>query len=117
MVVRDFPLLEMAIQSYLRVKRQKQTYFVDIKLLDTVLKLKNQLSVMLFKERLPKEIRLQIPGKTAGQYTPLEDTAILEQVGLADEGVVYMCLWIPHQSNFISRSKSKRRHLGSCARS
>jgi hypothetical protein len=72
----------------IRVKRQRTTMFIQVSLSDSIGKVKNQISNILFKEKLPKDIRLHVQQK--GGYNVLEDNAILEQVGVVDDGILYM---------------------------
>ncbi|KND00144.1 uncharacterized protein SPPG_04485 [Spizellomyces punctatus DAOM BR117] len=84
---------------YLRVKRQKTTWFVEAQPQDTVQQLKTKLATTLNREKDAKDLRLQVPGKQPGTYSPLDDTAVLEQIGLVDDAVVYLSFWIAGQSN------------------
>ncbi|KAI8903566.1 hypothetical protein EDD86DRAFT_250279 [Gorgonomyces haynaldii] len=76
--------------SYIRVKRQRTVYFVEAKITDSVFKVKQTLSHILFKDKSPKDIRLHILGKTPGSFSTLEDNQTLEQVGVQEEGLIYM---------------------------
>lgn len=76
-------------------KRQKTTYFVEASAQETVQQLKTKLSKILNGEKEPKDIRLQVQGKQAGTYSALDDSAALEQLGLAENAVLYLSYWIP----------------------
>ncbi|KAL2917704.1 hypothetical protein HK105_202577 [Polyrhizophydium stewartii] len=78
----------------LLVKRHKTTYFVEASQHDTVQKLKARISHILNKEKEPKELRLFFrPPKQTG-LTPLEDAAVLEQVGVVDYDTLFLVYWI-----------------------
>ncbi|KAJ3321994.1 hypothetical protein HDU76_013984 [Blyttiomyces sp. JEL0837] len=84
---------------YLRVKRAKATYFVSCEPTDTALSFKNKVVQMMGKPKdAAKDFRLQVAGKTPNTFSPLEDSSILEQVGLSDDGVVYLTYWISDSS-------------------
>eukprot|EP00842_Homolaphlyctis_polyrhiza_P006892 jgi/Hompol1/792/HPOL_002407-RA len=78
----------------LLVKRQKKTFFIEASPHDTVHKLKSRLAVMLNKEKEPKELRLFFRQPKMTGYTPLEDAAVLEQVGIIDQDTLYLSYWI-----------------------
>jgi hypothetical protein len=48
----------------LRIKRSKTTIFVECRLSDSVFKLKTAISNMIYKDKLAKDIRLLVSGKT-----------------------------------------------------
>ncbi|KAJ3402423.1 hypothetical protein CcCBS67573_g00461 [Chytriomyces confervae] len=74
----------------LRAKRLKQVYFVSADTSDTVLALKGKLAKMVGGGKEAATIRLQVPAKTEqGKFNVLEDPAVLEQLGIADDAVVY----------------------------
>jgi hypothetical protein len=83
------------MSMYLRIKRLKATYFLTVEPNDTVLSAKNKLAQILGQSKDVKDIRLQVAGKASGTYMPLEDTSILEQVGLVDDAEVYLSFWMP----------------------
>ncbi|KAI8805836.1 hypothetical protein BJ742DRAFT_741054 [Cladochytrium replicatum] len=95
---------------YLRVKRKKTTYFIEIAPTDTVLSLKNRLATVLSPTD-PKDMRLLVPTKTQSQqpnsqqqnsqqqYSSLEDSGVLEQLGIVDDQIVYVVLWVSNESN------------------
>jgi hypothetical protein len=70
--------------------------FIDLKLSDTILKVKGHISNVLYKDKSPKEIRLLKLHK--GAYTPMEDSTTLEENDIPDEGIIYMSFWVPHAS-------------------
>ncbi|KAJ3186940.1 hypothetical protein HDU85_006977 [Gaertneriomyces sp. JEL0708] len=79
---------------YLRLKRHKTTWFVEAKPTDTVQTLKNHLLPQL-PSQSTTTIQIQIPttSKTASdvpQYAPLDDSAVLEQIGIVDDSVLYV---------------------------
>ncbi|KAJ3211467.1 hypothetical protein HDU82_005825 [Entophlyctis luteolus] len=118
----------------LRLKRNKQTYFVTADSTDSVSALKGKFLQMLGKGKNPREVRLQVvvvprledgtlgvasatgraaqqtpvsklPQAAAGgsvnaaiQYSALDDSAILEQLGLVDDGVVFFTFWLGDDS-------------------
>ncbi|KAI9090962.1 hypothetical protein DFS34DRAFT_636220 [Phlyctochytrium arcticum] len=84
---------------YIRIKRHKTTYFVETTPQSTIANLKTHLHTLIHREREPKDLRLQTQGKAAGQYSPLDDTAVLEQVGVGEDAVLYLTYWIPGQPN------------------
>ncbi|KAH6573386.1 hypothetical protein BASA50_005141 [Batrachochytrium salamandrivorans] len=74
----------------LLVKRHKTTFMVEAFPADTVMKLKARLLLLLGKEREAMQLRLLYrPLKQTG-YTPLEDAAVLEQVGVVDQDTLYL---------------------------
>ncbi|KAI9342533.1 hypothetical protein BDR26DRAFT_1006610 [Obelidium mucronatum] len=81
----------------LRAKRLKATYFVSAESNDSVLALKGKLAHMIGKKEA-KDLRLQIldqRDKTKpGVLATLEDPALLEQLGLTDDAVVYFSYWL-----------------------
>ncbi|KAJ3036645.1 hypothetical protein HDV00_002469 [Rhizophlyctis rosea] len=94
----------MSSPIYLRVKRNKTIWFVEATPQDTVGQLKQKLSTILNREKLPKDMRLQVKQPAAKPNTPptwapLEDTGILEQLGLENDGEVFLSFWIPGEPN------------------
>ncbi|KAJ3285570.1 hypothetical protein HK104_009433 [Borealophlyctis nickersoniae] len=106
---------------FLRVRRHKTTYFLETDPKDTVHSLKQKLYVVLNKERDLKDMRLLVAssagaagtaaptGKgTAGAqaqaqqqqpYGPLEDSGVIEQLGLENDSVVYLVFWVSGDPN------------------
>ncbi|KAJ3103013.1 hypothetical protein HDU97_010451 [Phlyctochytrium planicorne] len=85
---------------YIRVKRLKATYFITIEEADTVLALKSKVASTIGKGREAlKDIRLSVLNKTGDAYNTLEDSGILEQLGIVDDSVVYLTLWMPGNPN------------------
>ncbi|KAI8807634.1 hypothetical protein BJ742DRAFT_811348 [Cladochytrium replicatum] len=91
---------------YLRVKRRKTTYFVEIPPTDTVLALKNKLATALSTQTEPKDMRLLVTSKAQSQqpnnqqqYSSLEDSGVLEQLGIIDDQIVYLVLWVANENN------------------
>ncbi|KAJ3196584.1 hypothetical protein HK101_008376 [Irineochytrium annulatum] len=79
----------------LRVKRQKTTIFVNVEPTDSVMSLKLKLAQILGRGREgAKDLRLQTLGKTPDVYNTLEDSGILEQLSVTDDGILYMTYWI-----------------------
>ena len=77
-------------QAYLRVKRNKTVWFVECSLAETVSKFKAKLSQFINKEKEPADMKLFLAGKTPGSWTALEDTSVLEQLGISDQSSVYL---------------------------
>ncbi|KAJ3413286.1 hypothetical protein HDV05_008203 [Chytridiales sp. JEL 0842] len=87
------------MSMYLRVKRLKATYFLNVEPNDTVLAAKNKLIQMLGHSKEASDMRLQVAGKAPGAYVPLEDNNVLEQVGLVDDSAVFLSFWVPDGSS------------------
>ncbi|KAJ3342581.1 hypothetical protein HDU93_001969 [Gonapodya sp. JEL0774] len=77
---------------YLRIKRNRTTYFVDALPTDTVAQLKAKLARVVGGGRTEKELKLSVVAPTTSgmpppkegapkEYVVLEDGAVLEQVG------------------------------------
>ncbi|KAI8841296.1 hypothetical protein BC829DRAFT_420611 [Chytridium lagenaria] len=85
---------------YIRAKRLKSTYFVTCEPTETVQSFKIRLAGMLGRGKdYIKEMRLSVPNKTGDGYNTLEDTGILEQLGVVDDAVVYLTLWMQGNPN------------------
>ena len=83
---------------YIRVKRAKTTWFIEAKEQETIASVKKTLAALL-PGKTPKDIQLQIPSKgTASGYTALEDDSKLDQMGLIDDSVIYMSIWLSSES-------------------
>lgn len=108
------------------MKRDKTTIFLDCSPQDTVTKLKEKLSLILNKEKDPRDLRLWISSKATGsasttagaaapavtatpggkdaaaaaaamQYTALEDTAVVDHLGLVDDSILYLSYWLSNE--------------------
>lgn len=82
---------------YVRVKRHKTTWFVDSPEHEPVAGLKRRIAELL-PGKTPKDLQLNILGKQPGTFTPLEDDSHLDQLGILDDSILYMSLWIPSES-------------------
>ncbi|KAI9184180.1 hypothetical protein H9P43_003233 [Blastocladiella emersonii ATCC 22665] len=92
-----------------RVKRGKATYFVQCAATDTVLALKRKVAKLVMRD--PRDLRLMVPKDkiaTTVDYAllaqkdklaELEDKAVLDQLGVPDDAVVFLALWIPGETN------------------
>ncbi|KAL3899187.1 MAG: hypothetical protein SGCHY_002230 [Lobulomycetales sp.] len=80
--------------KFIRVKRFKQTFFVESDAQDTVLGLKQRLEPLTGKQA--GDVRLLLSPSTPA----LDDHAVLDQVGVQDDTVVYMVYWIPGEQVF-----------------
>ncbi|KAJ3071626.1 hypothetical protein HDU98_005021 [Podochytrium sp. JEL0797] len=102
----------------LRAKRLKQTFFVSVESSDTVLTVKTRLAAMVGKPKEAKDFRLSVPAAAPAPvaaapvaannanaktdpalpkppvYASLEDAGVVEQLGLADDAVVYFTYWL-----------------------
>ncbi|KAJ3165259.1 hypothetical protein HDU88_004344 [Geranomyces variabilis] len=76
---------------YVRIKHHKRTYFVECVSTSTVGSLKPKL---LAQAGTTADVKLHIAGKTPGTYSSLEDAAVLEQVGIVDEQILYAAFWV-----------------------
>ncbi|KAJ3154181.1 hypothetical protein HDU86_004725 [Geranomyces michiganensis] len=76
---------------YVRIKHHKRTYFIECASTSTVGSLKPKL---LAQAGTTADVKLHIAGKTPGTYNSLEDAAVLEQVGIVDEQVLYAAFWV-----------------------
>ncbi|KAI8818898.1 uncharacterized protein EV422DRAFT_535840 [Fimicolochytrium jonesii] len=106
---------------YLRVKRQKTIYFLECTPQDSIGSLKTKLAHgPLNREKDPKDLKFFVatapraeaapakgtakadakgdPAPTPG-YAGLEDAALLEQLGLVDDSVVYLAYWVPGEGS------------------
>jgi hypothetical protein len=83
------------MQQYIRVRRGKATYFLTCEPTDTVLACKGKLAGVLGKTKdAVKDMRLQMAGKATNVYLPLEDVAVLEQLNLGNDSVVYLSFFV-----------------------
>ncbi|TPX47371.1 hypothetical protein SeMB42_g00044 [Synchytrium endobioticum] len=88
------------ITSAVRIKRHKTTYFISTSPSATIADLKQDLVRILSNSNNERSvsaasIRLYIAGKAGGSYSMVDDAATLEQLSVADDGVLYMALPLP----------------------
>ncbi|KAJ3057296.1 hypothetical protein HK097_009249 [Rhizophlyctis rosea] len=102
--LKPLPLFPQSASIYLRIKRQKTVFFVETTPQETVLQLKQKLFNILNREKQVKDMKLEVkqPGKQATApptYATLEDSAVLETLGLENDGELFLTFWIPGESN------------------
>ncbi|TPX54391.1 hypothetical protein PhCBS80983_g05952 [Powellomyces hirtus] len=85
-------------QMYVRIKHHKKTYFIECAPTGTVATLKAKLATQAAPTGHTTDVKLHIAGKVPGTYAALEDAAVLEQVGIADDAVLYAAFWVPGES-------------------
>ncbi|KAL9545035.1 hypothetical protein MBANPS3_007334 [Mucor bainieri] len=68
--------------TYIRAKREKTTLFLCIELKDTLEQVKTKLCQALDNKKTNDEVRLLVDGKSAGDYSVLENTKTLENNGI-----------------------------------
>ncbi|KNE54618.1 hypothetical protein AMAG_00582 [Allomyces macrogynus ATCC 38327] len=93
----------------LRVKRHKTTYFVQCSATDTVLALKRRVAKLVGRD--PRDVRLLVPKDkmtttvdyaavhSKDKLAELEDKAVLDQLGMPDDAVVFAVFWVPGEIN------------------
>ena len=89
---------------YIRIKRNKTTWFLEVTETEKVSNVKKQMSELL-SGKSHSDLQFQISGKQTGTFVPLEDDNKLDQLGIVEDSILYLCLWIPNTSkifyNFI----------------
>ncbi|TPX38105.1 hypothetical protein SmJEL517_g00107 [Synchytrium microbalum] len=81
----------LATTSAVRVKRQKTTYFISTAPSSSIAELKQELAKIIGVSNVAN-IRLHVAGKAPGTYNLVDDVATLDQLAVADDGVLYMAL-------------------------
>ena len=87
------------VKMYIRIKRQKTTWFLQVNETEKVSNVKKQLTDLL-PGKTPTDLQFQISGKQLGTFVPLEDDNKLDQLGIIEDSILYLCLWIPNESLF-----------------
>ncbi|KAI9219661.1 hypothetical protein BC828DRAFT_406502 [Blastocladiella britannica] len=95
----------------LRIKRLRQTYFISAAATDTVLAVKKKTAKLVAHD--PRDLRLLVPRadsiSTTVDYAALanpkdllvelDDKAVLDQLNVPNDAVLYLSLWISNDSN------------------
>ena len=80
---------------WIRIKRSKTTYFASTVLPTDSVKTLKEHTASIFKKQ-PNEIKLLLKTNT-NDYITLDDTGILEQIGIVNDSVVYLVFWIKNE--------------------
>eukprot|EP00906_Rhabdomonas_costata_P021675 RCo031442 len=83
------------MSMFVRVKREKSTYFLHCSPGDVVLRLKQELCTILGEGRTPEQVRL-----LSGEGTILPDSATLASCGVENDTVLNMVLQKEGSSEF-----------------
>jgi len=80
----------------IKVKRHKTVIFIEVYISDTILTLKNKICKALRNEKEPSDIRLQLESNRlpSERYSSLDDDTTIEELGLANNTILYMTYWI-----------------------
>nr|CCA19332.1 conserved hypothetical protein [Albugo laibachii Nc14] len=78
----------MRMGPYIRVKRQHQTVFLDVQLSDTLLSVKEAIASIF---HIPSQNIQLWQGLNQKTSKELSNTATIEDYGITNDAVIYMC--------------------------